>query len=68
MMEEIEVKFWLGELVDCWTLKDVIELWFKLYGKFLIVGQYVYDKLLLMVDVLGNFFVTDLIFKMFVYY
>lgn len=38
MMEEIEVKFWLGELVDCWILKDVIELWFKLYGKFLIVG------------------------------
>lgn len=68
MMEEIEVKFWLGELVDCWILKDVIELWFKLYGKFLIVGQYVYDKLLLMVDVLGNFFVIDLIFKMFVYY
>ncbi|MWT24157.1 hypothetical protein GP965_25095, partial [Escherichia coli] len=52
-MEETEAKPWLGESVDRRTLKDVVELWFKLHGKSLTAGQHVYDKLLLMVDALG---------------
>ncbi|OUF47927.1 phage integrase [Pluralibacter gergoviae] len=32
-MEETEAKPWLGESVDRRTLKDVVELWFKLHGK-----------------------------------
>ncbi len=51
-MEETEAKPWLGESVDRRTLKDVVELWFKLHGKSLTAGRHVYDKLLLMVDAL----------------
>ena len=32
-MDEAEAKPWLGESVDRRTLKDVVELWFKLHGK-----------------------------------
>lgn len=53
-MGEIEAKPWLGESVDRRTLKDMVELWFKLHGKSLTAGQHVYSKLLLMVDALGN--------------
>ena len=67
-MEETEAKPWLGESVDRRTLKDVIELWFKLHGKSLTAGQHVYDKLLLMVDALGNPLATDLTSKMFAHY
>ncbi len=63
-MEETEAKPWLGESVDRRTLKDVVELWFKLHGKSLTAGQHVYDKLLLMVDALGNPLATDLTSKM----
>ncbi|MDD8373714.1 hypothetical protein LAW41_04220 [Escherichia coli] len=42
-MEETEAKPWLGESVDRRTLKDVVELWFKLHGKSLTAGQHVYD-------------------------
>lgn len=58
----------LGESVDRRTLKDVVELWFKLHGKSLTAGQHVYDKLLLMVDALGNPLATDLTSKMFAHY
>ncbi len=67
-MEETEAKPWLGESVDRRTLKDVVELWFKLHGKSLTAGQHVYDKLLLMVDALGNPLATDLTSKMFAHY
>lgn len=67
-MEETESKPWLGESVDRRTLKDVVELWFKLHGKSLTAGQHVYDKLLLMVDGLGNPLATDLTSKMFAHY
>lgn len=67
-MEETEAKPWLGESVDRRTLKDVVELWFKLHGKSLTAGQHVYDKLLLMVDALGNPIATDLTSKMFAHY
>ncbi|EPD7661466.1 phage integrase, partial [Escherichia coli] len=67
-MGEIEAKPWLGESVDRRTLKDVVELWFKLHGKSLTAGQHVYDKLLLMVDALGNPLATDLTSKMFAHY
>lgn len=53
-MDETEAKPWLGESVDRRTLKDVVELWFKLHGKSLTAGEHVYDKLVLMVDALGN--------------
>ncbi len=53
-MEETEAKPSLGESVDRRTLKDVVELWFKLHGKSLTAGQHVYDKLLLIADALGN--------------
>ncbi len=33
-MEETEAKPWLGESVDRRTLKDVVELWFKLHPRF----------------------------------
>lgn len=54
--------------MDRRTLKDVVELWFKLHGKSLTAGQHVYDKLLLMVDALGNPIATDLTSKMFAHY
>lgn len=53
-MDEAEVKPWLGESVDRRTLQDVVELWFKLHGKSLTAGEHVYDKLVLMVNALGN--------------
>lgn len=67
-MEETESKPWLGESVDRRTLKDVVELWFKLHGKSLTAGQHVYDKLLLMVGALGNPLATDFTSKMFAHY
>ncbi len=67
-MEETESKPWLGESVDSRTLKDVVELWFNLHGKSLTAGQHVYDKLLLMVDALGNPLATNLTSKMFAHY
>ncbi|HBA8911643.1 TPA: tyrosine-type recombinase/integrase [Escherichia coli] len=67
-MEETESKPWLGESVDRRTLKDVVELWFKLHGKSLTAGQHVYDELLLMVDALDNPLATDLTSKMFAHY
>ena len=60
---EIEAKPWLGESVDRRTLKDMVELWFKLHGKISSAGQHVYNKLLLMVDALGNPCATDLTSK-----
>lgn len=67
-MDEAEAKPWLGESVDRRTLKDVVELWFKLHGKSLTAGKYVYDKLLLMVDALGNPLATDFSSKLFAHY
>ncbi len=67
-IEEAEAKLWLGESVDRRTLKDVIELWFKLHGKSLTAGEHVYDKQILMVDALGNPFATDLSSKLFAHY
>ena len=55
-MGEIEAKPWLGESVDRRTLKDMVELWFKLHGKSLTAGQNVYNKLLLMVDLTSKMF------------
>ena len=67
-MDETEAKPWLGESVDRRTLKDVVELWFKLHGKSLTAGEHVYDKLLLMVEALGNPLATDLSSKLFAHY
>lgn len=53
-MDETEAKPWLGESLDRRTLKDFVELWFKLRGKSLTAGEHVYDKLVLMVEPLGN--------------
>lgn len=64
-MDETEAKPWLGESVDRRTLREVVELWFKLHGKSLSAGVNVYDKLLLMVDALRNPLATDLSSKMF---
>lgn len=67
-MDEAEAKPWLGESVDRRTLKDVVELWFKLHGKSLTAGEHVYDKLLLIVDALENPLATDLSSKLFAHY
>lgn len=67
-MNEAEAKPWLEELVDRRTLKDVVELWFKVHGKSLTAGEHVYDKLLLMVDALRNPLATDLSSKLFAHY
>lgn len=45
MMDEIGAKPWLGESLDRRTLKEVVELLFKLHGKSLTAGEHVYDKL-----------------------
>lgn len=58
----------MGESVDRRTLRDVVELWFKLHGKSLSAGEHVYDKLLLMVNALRNPLATDLSSKMFALY
>ncbi|MDE7907136.1 hypothetical protein Q7485_09765 [Enterobacter cloacae] len=67
-MDEAEAKPWLDETTDRRTLKDVVELWFKLHGKSLTAGEHVYGKLLLMVDALGNPLATDLSSKLFAHY
>nr|MDX8695483.1 site-specific integrase [Salmonella enterica] len=67
-MDETEAKPWLGESVDRGTLKDIVELWFKLHGKSLTAGEHVYDTLLLMVDALGNPLATALSSKLFAHY
>ena len=67
-MEEAEAKPWLGESLDRRILKDVVELWFKLHGKSLTAGEHVYDKLLLIVEALGNPLATDLSSRMFAHY
>ena len=67
-LEETEAKPRLGESVDRRTLKDVVEIWFKLHGKSLTAGEHVYDKLVLMVDALGNPLATDLSSKLFAHY
>lgn len=45
-----------------------MELWFKLHGTALTAGEHVYDKLLLIVDALGNPLDTDLSSKLFAHY
>lgn len=67
-MDETEAKPWLGESVDRRTLKNVVELWFKLHGKSLTACQHVYGKLILMVDDLGNPLALDFTSKMFAHY
>ncbi len=46
----------------------MVELWFKLHGKSLTAGEHVYDKLVLMVDALGNPLAADLSSKLFAHY
>lgn len=58
----------MDESVDRRTLKNVVELWFKLHGKSLTAGEHVYDKLLLMVDALVNSLATDFSSKLFADY
>ena len=67
-MDEAEAKPWLGESVDRLILKDVVELWYKLHGKSLTAGEHVYNKLVLMVDALGNPLATNLSSKLFAHY
>lgn len=67
-MDLIEAKPWLGETVDRRTLKDLVELWFKLHGKSLTAGEHVYNKLLLMIEALGNPLATDFSSKLFAHY
>ena len=52
-MDETEAKPWLSESVDRKTLKDVVELWFKLRSKSLTAGEHVHNKLILMVNALA---------------
>lgn len=59
-MNEAEAKPWLGESIDRRTLKDVVEIWFKLHGKSLAAGEHVYDQLILIVDALENPLASDL--------
>lgn len=61
-------KFWLGDVLDCCMLSEIVEFWYNLYGCFLEVGEKIYKKLELIVVVLGNFFVYSLSGKDFVYY
>jgi len=67
-MDETEAKSWLGTSVDRLLLKEIVELWLKLYGKPLTAGEHVYDKLRLMVDALGNPLATAFTSKMFAHY
>ena len=67
-MDEASSKPWLAETVDRRTLKDVVELWYKLHGKSLTAGEHVYDKLVLIVDALENPLATTLTSKMFAHY
>ena len=67
-MDEAATKPWLAETVDRRTLKDVVELWYKLHGKSLSAGEHVYDKLILMVDALENPLATAFTSKMFAHY
>jgi len=67
-MDDTEAKPWLGGSVNRRTLKDIVELWFKLHGKSLTAGEHVYDKLVLMVDALRNPLATDLSSKLLAHY
>lgn len=66
--DEAASKPWLGESIDRRTLKELVELWYKLHGTALTAGEHVYDKLLLVVDALGNPVATNLTTKMFAHY
>lgn len=67
-MNEAEAKSWLCESVDRQTQKHMVELWFKMHGKSLTAGEHIFNKLILMVDVLGNSLAIDIISKFFAYY
>ncbi len=67
-MSEIETKPWLGEPKDKRSLGDVVNLWYRLHGKSLSAGKHVYDKLLLVVNALGNPPATDFTAKKFAHY
>ncbi len=64
-MDEAEAKPWLGESLDRRTLKDVVELWYKLS---LTASEHGYHKLILMVDAIGNPLAIDLSSKLFAHY
>lgn len=67
-MDETASKPWLGDAVDRRSLKDIVNLWYKLHGISLSAGEHVYEKLLLIVDALGNPLATALTPKMFAHY
>jgi len=68
IMDETAAKPWLSESVDRRSLKDVVDLWYKLHGTSLSAGKHVYDKLLLIVKALGNPTACLLTPKMFAHY
>ncbi len=53
-MRDVEDKLWVGDKPDHRRLSDVIELWFKLYGKTLANGSVIYQKFHHMVEAMGN--------------
>lgn len=67
-MDESVAKPWLGEALDRRTLKEIVQLWYKLHGASLSAGEHVYEKLLLIVEALGNPLATSLTSKMFAHY
>lgn len=67
-MDEADSKPWLGESIERRSLKEIVELWYKLHGKSLTAGEHVYNKLLLIIGALGNPPASSLTPKMFAHY
>ncbi|MFB9135698.1 phage integrase [Vibrio olivae] len=67
-MKEVDQKPWLGDKKDLRTLKDLVELWYKLHGKHLKSAAEIYSRLLTIADELGNPFAIQFTAKDFVYW
>lgn len=53
-VDEADNKPWLGEKTDRRSLADIAKLWYNLHGQSLTAGKQTYQKICLMVEVLGN--------------
>lgn len=53
-MKELDEKPWLGTKSDYRRLSDVIDIWYRHYGRTLVNGDVIYQKFTLMVEAMNN--------------
>ncbi|EMA2446402.1 tyrosine-type recombinase/integrase [Vibrio fluvialis] len=67
-MKEVDEKPWLGDKKDLRTLKDLVDLWYKLHGQHLKSAKKLYPRLRIIVEELGNPFAIKFTAKDFVHW